>query len=108
MLRVSLMLLMLLQILTILSSCNGRVKFNPNAYRASHELQAIVSASRDVVYCYDERFSEFACMHKDKWVELRRLIQALRMPKRYKRKVLSVVRRAEKQTESINFNYLDN
>jgi len=57
------------------SSCGRSFKFNPDAWRASHHLEAIVSEREEVVYCSEEKFSEYAAMHKDKWIELRRLIQ---------------------------------
>ena len=57
------------------SSCGKRIVFDPDAYRANHYEQAIINEDQVVVQCYEEKFSEFACMHKDKWTELRNLIQ---------------------------------
>lgn len=74
---------MLLGILTILSasSCgNNRPKFDPDAYRANHKIEAIVNERAQVVYAYEKEFSEYACMHKSKWTELRQFVQLLRIP----------------------------
>lgn len=58
------------------SSCStNRPKFDPDAYRANHFIEGIVNEDEIVVYCIEPKFSEFACMHKEKWEELRRLIQ---------------------------------
>jgi hypothetical protein len=77
MLRLLKILLTLLALLTILSasSCGRRIKFNPDAHRANHNIEAIVNERQEVIYCYEPYFSEFACMHKTKWIELRELLQ---------------------------------
>ena len=62
-------------ILSVNSCGTNRPKFDPDAYRANHFEQAIINEDGISVYCYEEKFSQFACMHKEKWEELRRLIQ---------------------------------
>jgi hypothetical protein len=57
-----------------------RPKFDPDAYRANHYLEAIVNEKEDVVYADEPLFSEFACMHRSKWEELRKFVQLLRLP----------------------------
>jgi hypothetical protein len=92
---------LLLGILTILSasSCGQRPKFDPNAYRANHRIEAIVNEHEHVVYAYEPLFSEFACMHRAKWEELRRLVQILRIDPQQKEiliKALDFVSEEEK------------
>lgn len=55
-------------------SCNG-IRFNPNTYKGNHKIEAIVSEDEDVVYAFEDRFSEFSCMHKTKWLELYELLR---------------------------------
>jgi hypothetical protein len=91
-----------LAILTTLSasSCGtGRPKFNPDAHRANHYIEAIVNEEEKVVYCYEEKFSEFACMHKSKWVELRQFVHMLKLPTAQKRIILESIDHAFKADE---------
>lgn len=84
------MLLLALAILTTLSAsnCSRRVRFDPDAYRASSSLEAIVNENEVTVYCYEPKFDNFACMHEDKWIELRRLLQDARIPEKIKKQLL--------------------
>jgi hypothetical protein len=62
-------------VLTIFcASCTG-LTFNPDAWRANHHLQALISEREDVIYSDEPEFSDFACMHKDKWLELYELLR---------------------------------
>jgi hypothetical protein len=86
-------LLLLPLLLTTLSasSCGRAFKFNPDAWRASHHIQGIVSEREEVVYCDEVAFSEFAAMHKDKWIELRRLIQGSPLSSKEKERALGLI-----------------
>jgi hypothetical protein len=77
-------------ILTTLSAsnCSRRVRFDPDAYRANSYLEAIVNENQVTVYCYEPQFDKFACMHEDKWKELRRLLQDARIPNKIKKQLL--------------------
>lgn len=96
-LRKLLTLPLLLTILSASSCGTNRPKFYPDAYRANHHIEAIVNAKEDVVYCYEERFSEFACMNKQKWEELRRLIQELQIDPSQKLILLKSIEHALKK-----------
>ena len=75
------MLPVMLLTLTILSGCeSGRIKFDPDAYRASSRLQAIINEDQIKVQCNEPKFDQFAAMHLDKWVELRKILQEARIP----------------------------
>lgn len=83
------MRLMMLAVLTTLSGCEtGRIKFDPDAYRASSRLEAIVNEEQKRVQCDEPKFDEFACMHNDKWKELRKILQEARIPKKLKLRLL--------------------
>jgi hypothetical protein len=70
----------LLMILSVNSCGSGRPKFDPNAYKANHRFEAIINENQHVVYASDEEFSDFACMHKNKWIELRQFVQMFKIP----------------------------
>jgi hypothetical protein len=72
-------LLLILTTLSAVSCGSDRPKFDPDAYRANHRLEAIVNERAQVVYADEALFSEFACMHKTKWEELRKYVQLLRI-----------------------------
>lgn len=50
-----------------------------------------MSEREEVVYCDEEKFSEFAAMHKDKWLELRRLIQEAPLAPREKARMTDMI-----------------
>jgi len=83
------MLLLLSTILSV-SRCS-RVRFDPDAYRASSSLEAIVNENGLEVMCHEPKFDEFACMHKTKWEELRRLIQGSKLNKKAKAHLLNTI-----------------
>ena len=84
--------LTMLVLLMILSACNSqRVKFNPDAYKANSELEAIVSERNVEIQCRDEKFNEYACMHRTKWEELRTILQSARIPKELKTQLLKQI-----------------
>lgn len=70
------------------SSCSTRIKFDPDAYRANHYRQAIINEDEIVIYCEEEKFSEFACMHRDKWAELREILQQAPIDSKVKKQLL--------------------
>ncbi len=91
-LKTLLIVLATLMILSVNSCGINRPKFDPDAYRANHFEQAIINEDQVTVYCYEEKFSEFACMHKEKWEELRRLIQTTsQIPKPVKDELLKTL-----------------
>lgn len=73
-------------------SCDRRIVFDPDFHKANHNIEAIVSERQDVIYCYEEKFSEFACMSKEKIKELRRLIQDAPMPAKTKSELLKIIK----------------
>jgi hypothetical protein len=93
---------LLLGLLTTLSASkcgtSARPKFDPDAYRANHTLEAIVNEDEVIVYADDEKFSEFACMHKSKWVELRKFVQLLRIDPEQKNLILQNISHAASET----------
>ena len=96
-------LLTLLALLMIVSASScSRIRFDPDAYRANHYEQAIINENQDVVQCYEERFSEFACMHKDKWEELRRLIQQSKIDSKVKADIINRIDKITNKEVSID------
>lgn len=75
---------MILTTLFVVSCGAGRPLFDPDSYRANHYLEAIVNEKSQVVYAHEPLFSEFACMHRNKWEDLRRFVQMVRLPKEQK------------------------
>jgi len=86
------------------SSCNRRIKFDPDAYRANHYEQAIINEDQVVVQCYEEKFSEFACMHKTKWEELRKLIQQSPIDAKLKHDIIKRIDKITNKDVSIDRN----
>jgi hypothetical protein len=84
------------------SSCDRRIKFDPDAYRANHYEQAIINEDQIVVQCYEEKFSEFACMHQDKWTELRRLIQESALDSKLKSDIIKRIDKITNKEVSID------
>ena len=83
-------MLLLLSTTLSVSRC-ARARFDPDAYRASSRLEAIVNENGVEVMCHEPKFDEFACMHKTKWEELRRLIQGLKLSKKAKADLLNKI-----------------
>lgn len=74
----------LLMILFVSSCVSSRPKFDPDAYRANHLIMGLVNEDEIVVYAEDPAFSDFACMRRSKWEELRKFVQLLRLPSEQK------------------------
>lgn len=74
----------LIIVFLIASSCSTGITFNPDWYVADHFSGAIVSERGEYVYSYDEKYDEYACMHKSKIEELRILLLKARIPKKEK------------------------
>lgn len=85
--RIALLLLATLTTLSA-SNCSRRITFDPDAYRANSNLEAIINEDEVTVFCHEPKFDDFACMHKDKWAELRTLLQNAKIPTELKGKLL--------------------
>ena len=83
------MLPALLMILSV-ARCQ-RIRFDPDAYKANHYEQAIINEHGHVIECFEEKFSDFACMHKTKWEELRILLQNSDIPEADKKRLLQAL-----------------
>lgn len=73
------------------SSCTTGVKWDPNFYKASAVQESITDRNSIEVKCYEPRFDEFACLHKDKIKELAEILANARMPKEEKELILKVL-----------------
>jgi hypothetical protein len=59
------------------------VKFDPNYHVGdSANGQIVPREPFPIISCYDERFDEYACMHKDKVKELKELLAKAKLPRR--------------------------
>ena len=64
------------------SSCSSRgIKWNPDLHKADSNSQSLVNERSEQVFCYEEKFDEFACLHKDKIKELADILTRARLPK---------------------------
>lgn len=64
------------------SSCTSQgIKWNPDFHKASSNTGGLVNERGGVVYCYEETFDDFACLHKDKISELASILSRARLPK---------------------------
>lgn len=77
------------------SKCS-RIKFDPDAYKANSSLESIINEAGVEVMCHEAAFDSFACMHKDKWIELRELIQDARIDKGLKLRLLNKLNKVVK------------
>jgi len=67
-----------------LSSCTSEgVKFDPDVYVGRNGY--IINERLMKVMADEPRFLEYGCMHRDKWIELKEVLDRARIPKRKKR-----------------------
>ncbi len=76
-------------------SCGSSLKFDPNFYKGDHKNMLIKDRHGIEILCEEEKFSEFACMHKDKIKELAKLLRKVRMPKSLRKKVNKALEQAQ-------------
>lgn len=85
----------------ILSGCQSGISFSPDFHIHSSEIQAIISERNDIIYCNEEKFEEYASMHKEKIKELAEILRRARLPKEYeqtRRKILQELKSIEKRS----------
>ena len=67
------------------SSCRSGIKFDPQSYVGDYGTESIINRHGKRVMANEVFFNEFACMHKDKWMELRAILKRAKLPRRTKR-----------------------
>lgn len=73
------------------SSCTQSIKWDPNFYKASSINESIQDRNENVVMCSEQRFDNFACLHKDKILELAEILERARLPKEDKKQMLKIL-----------------
>jgi hypothetical protein len=58
----------------LLSSCGRGVKFHPDWYVGDHENEYIINEEGKTIMPHQREFNDFACMHKEKVKELKKLL----------------------------------
>lgn len=76
------------------SSCTTGITFNPDFHVGDPVQMAIVPEEGPIVRCEEERFSQFACMHREKVKELKEILQKARIPKKEKLRLLKTLNNA--------------
>ena len=84
-------LLLLLTIFFVNSCGTEGIKFDPNFYVPDHEKMSIISERGDEIMCNQPEFDKFACLHIDKIIELKQILDRARLPKHLKDKALSIL-----------------
>jgi len=81
-------------LLLFIASCgNYRINFNPDFYVADFQNQSIVNENGIVVYTDTPQFSNFACMSKQKIVELMQHLMQTDLPREDKERIVREVQK---------------
>ena len=82
------------------SSCTSQgIKWNPDFHKADATSQSLVPEAGEPVYCYEEKFNEYACLHKDKIMELANILTRARLPKQDKIQIEKIFKDLNKTME---------
>lgn len=91
-------LMLLLLMSTTFSACKqgGKIKFNPDFYVGDSKSQSIISEHGEAVFCEDQQFEQFACLHEDKIKELKSILITARIPYKNKARITAEIEDLER------------